>query len=47
MQVTSRRNTVEVSEDEYPKHGTTKEGLAKLRACFVTVRKLCEIYFIA
>lgn len=30
-----RKETVMVSKDEYLKHGTTAEGLSKLRACFI------------
>jgi acetyl-CoA C-acetyltransferase len=34
VEITGRK-PVTVSEDEYPKHGTTVEGLSKLRACFI------------
>lgn len=33
--VPSRKETINFDKDEYPKHGTTVEGLAKLRACFI------------
>jgi acetyl-CoA C-acetyltransferase len=33
--VASRKETINVSKDEYLKHGTTIEGLSKLRACFI------------
>ncbi|XP_063707189.1 acetyl-CoA acetyltransferase [Culicoides brevitarsis] len=35
VSVPSRKETVVVSKDEYLKHGTTVEGLSKLRACFI------------
>ncbi|XP_039429703.1 acetyl-CoA acetyltransferase [Culex pipiens pallens] len=33
--VPSRKETINFDKDEYPKHGTTAEGLAKLKACFI------------
>uniref|UniRef100_A0A1Q3FAS7 Putative acetyl-coa acetyltransferase n=1 Tax=Culex tarsalis TaxID=7177 RepID=A0A1Q3FAS7_CULTA len=33
--VPSRKETINFDKDEYPKHGTTVEGLAKLKACFI------------
>lgn len=27
--------TIEVKEDEFPRHGTTMEGLARLKPCFL------------
>lgn len=35
VQVPGRKETITFDKDEYPKHGTTAEGLAKLRACFI------------
>jgi acetyl-CoA C-acetyltransferase len=35
VEVPSRKEPVVVSVDEYPKHGTTVESLAKLRPCFI------------
>ncbi|XP_055642950.1 acetyl-CoA acetyltransferase [Toxorhynchites rutilus septentrionalis] len=33
--VPGRKETIIFDKDEYPKHGTTVEGLAKLRPCFI------------
>ncbi|XP_050100444.1 acetyl-CoA acetyltransferase [Anopheles aquasalis] len=33
--VVGRKETVQFAVDEYPKHGTTVESLAKLRPCFI------------
>ncbi|XP_073228139.1 acetyl-CoA acetyltransferase, cytosolic-like [Porites lutea] len=30
-----RKGTIEVKEDEFPRHGTTMEGLARLKPCFL------------
>ncbi|KAM7447838.1 Acetyl-CoA acetyltransferase [Porites harrisoni] len=30
-----RKGTIEVKEDEFPRHGTTIEGLARLKPCFL------------
>uniref|UniRef100_A0A182LRZ4 Acetyl-CoA acetyltransferase n=1 Tax=Anopheles culicifacies TaxID=139723 RepID=A0A182LRZ4_9DIPT len=35
VEVPGRKETVKFAVDEYPKHGTTVEGLAKLRPCFI------------
>lgn len=35
VQVPGRKETITFDKDEYPKHGTTAESLAKLRACFI------------
>uniref|UniRef100_A0A336M2C4 CSON010779 protein n=1 Tax=Culicoides sonorensis TaxID=179676 RepID=A0A336M2C4_CULSO len=35
VKVPSRKETITVSVDEFPKHGTTVESLSKLRACFI------------
>ncbi|XP_065092869.1 acetyl-CoA acetyltransferase [Ochlerotatus camptorhynchus] len=35
VQIPSRKETITFDKDEYPKHGTTVEGLAKLRPCFI------------
>ncbi|XP_068215480.1 acetyl-CoA acetyltransferase, cytosolic [Palaemon carinicauda] len=34
--VPSRKAPIEVKEDEYPRHGSSAEGLARLKPCFVT-----------
>ena len=31
----SLTGTIEVKEDEFPRHGTTMEGLARLKPCFL------------
>ncbi|EAA01190.3 AGAP001318-PA [Anopheles gambiae str. PEST] len=35
VEVAGRKETIKFAVDEYPKHGTTAEGLAKLRPCFI------------
>lgn len=35
VSIPSRKETITFSKDEFPKHGTTVESLAKLRACFI------------
>ncbi|XP_050070163.1 acetyl-CoA acetyltransferase [Anopheles maculipalpis] len=35
VEVPGRKETIQFAVDEYPKHGTTVEGLAKLRPCFI------------
>uniref|UniRef100_A0A182JTB2 Acetyl-CoA acetyltransferase n=1 Tax=Anopheles christyi TaxID=43041 RepID=A0A182JTB2_9DIPT len=35
VEVPGRKETIKFAADEYPKHGTTVEGLAKLRPCFI------------
>lgn len=35
VQIQNRKETIVFSEDEFPKHGTTLESLAKLRPCFI------------
>lgn len=35
VEVPSRKEIITVSKDEFPKHGTTVEALAKLRPCFI------------
>ncbi|XP_052869958.1 acetyl-CoA acetyltransferase [Anopheles cruzii] len=35
VSVVGRKETVQFSVDEYPKHGTTAESLSKLRPCFM------------
>uniref|UniRef100_A0A182TBB5 Acetyl-CoA acetyltransferase n=1 Tax=Anopheles maculatus TaxID=74869 RepID=A0A182TBB5_9DIPT len=35
VEVPGRKETIKFAVDEYPKHGTTVEGLAKLRPCFI------------
>ncbi|XP_064107588.1 acetyl-CoA acetyltransferase, cytosolic-like [Macrobrachium nipponense] len=34
--VPGRRTPIEVKDDEYPRHGSSAEGLARLKPCFVT-----------
>lgn len=38
--VPGRKGDVTVDSDEYPKHGTTVDSLAKLRPCFIKVCKM-------
>ncbi|XP_049276533.1 acetyl-CoA acetyltransferase [Anopheles funestus] len=35
VEVPGRKETIRLAVDEYPKHGTTMDGLAKLRPCFI------------
>lgn len=35
VSVPSRKETIIFDKDEFPKHGTTMDGLAKLKACFI------------
>lgn len=37
MPVTIRKDTILISKDEFPKAGTTAEGLGKLRPVFIKV----------
>ncbi|KAK7073000.1 Acetyl-CoA acetyltransferase, cytosolic [Halocaridina rubra] len=34
--ITSRKGSIEVKTDEFPRHGSTLDGLARLKPCFVT-----------
>ncbi|XP_031568141.1 uncharacterized protein LOC116302882 [Actinia tenebrosa] len=35
VQVKSRKATTEVTEDQFPRHGTTLDGLSQLKSCFL------------
>ena len=37
VEVKKKKDVIEVTEDEFPHHGTTVESLSKLKPCFITV----------
>ena len=40
VMVPNRKAPVEVKTDEFPRHGSSIEGLARLKPCFVTVSRV-------